>query len=135
MSGEEPDTARKSVKTYVPAYQKEIWQEHAEDLGMSQSEFVRSMVQAGRRDFDLDTGTTDTADATPSGERLEEQVLGILKSEGALGYEELLSTLIGEFEDTLEQTMQELQADNRIQHSPRVGGYRTVEARDEQASN
>jgi len=42
---------RRSVKTYVPEDQKAIWQDHADDLGMSQSEFVRTMVQAGRRGF------------------------------------------------------------------------------------
>lgn len=51
----ESDTDRVAVRTYVPAYQKERWREHAEELNMSQSEFVRSMVQAGRRGF----GTED----------------------------------------------------------------------------
>ena len=40
---------RKVVKAYVPAYQKERWQEHADELGMNQSEFVKCMIQAGRR--------------------------------------------------------------------------------------
>lgn len=45
------DTSRTAVKTYVPAYQKRLWADHADELGMSQSEFVRTMVQAGRRGF------------------------------------------------------------------------------------
>jgi|GEM_PF-99889 len=45
------DTSRTAVKTYVPAYQKRLWADHADELGMSQSEFVRTMVQAGRSDF------------------------------------------------------------------------------------
>ena len=83
-SDEEVDTTRTSVKTFVPAYQKDEWKRHADELDMSQSEFVRTMVQAGRRDFDLEpveasavssdadregdatatTGTTETLDAT-----------------------------------------------------------------------
>jgi len=45
------DTSRTAVKTYVPAYQKRLWADHADELGMSQSEFVRTMVQVGRSDF------------------------------------------------------------------------------------
>ena len=57
---------RRSVKTYVPAEQKDRWQEHADELGMSQSEFVRTMVQAGRRGFSLsDSGKA--AEPGPSG--------------------------------------------------------------------
>lgn len=41
------------VTTRVPAYQKEAWRADAEELGMSQSEFVRTMVQAGRRELGL----------------------------------------------------------------------------------
>ena len=48
---EEADTVRTSVRTYLPEYQKAKWEEHAEELGMSRSEFVRTMVQAGRRGF------------------------------------------------------------------------------------
>jgi len=52
------DTSRTAVKTYVPAYQKRLWADHAEELGMSQSEFVRTMVQAGRSDFSPPEETT-----------------------------------------------------------------------------
>lgn len=45
------DDERKTAKTYIPAYQKEEWKEHADELGMSQSEFIRCMVQAGRKVF------------------------------------------------------------------------------------
>ena len=39
---------RVGLKTYVPRYQKREWQSHADRLDMTQSEFVRVMVQAGR---------------------------------------------------------------------------------------
>ncbi|WP_256391029.1 DUF5805 domain-containing protein [Natronoarchaeum rubrum] len=59
------DTSRTAVKTYVPAYQKRLWAEHAEELGMSQSEFVRTMVQAGRRGFSPPEESTGDAAAAP----------------------------------------------------------------------
>lgn len=52
MAESEVDTERVSVRTYVPAYQRDAWDEHAERLDMSRSEFVRTMVQAGREFFD-----------------------------------------------------------------------------------
>lgn len=54
---------RAVVKTYVPRRQKEEWVEHADRLGMTQSEFVRCMVQAGRAEFEVpsEQPTAETA--------------------------------------------------------------------------
>ena len=51
MTADGEDTSRTQVRTYVPAYQKSEWESHADELDMSQSEFVRTMVQAGRTRF------------------------------------------------------------------------------------
>src|SRR6056297_3280818 len=59
---------RRSVKTYVPAEQKDRWREHADELGMSQSEFVRTMVQAGRRGFSPPEESAGDATAAPERE-------------------------------------------------------------------
>lgn len=48
---DEQNTETVRVQTYIPAYQKVIWEDHADTLGMSTAEFVRSMVQAGRRGY------------------------------------------------------------------------------------
>ncbi|MFT4957036.1 MAG: hypothetical protein ACI9EZ_000344, partial [Halobacteriales archaeon] len=65
MTDEDVDTERSVVKTYVPAYQKALWQRQAETLEMSQSEFVRTMVQAGRRGFDgFEDEQTSTREST-----------------------------------------------------------------------
>ncbi|WP_135851190.1 DUF5805 domain-containing protein [Halorussus salinus] len=149
----EVDTTRKSVKTFVPAYQKAEWKRHADELDMSQSEFVRTMVQAGRSDFDIesigasaseenadhgnadatgadDTGATDVpeeraADAT-SGDELDEHVLSVLSASDHLSWDELLDELTDSIEDRLEETLQHLQRDNRVQYSGRHGGYTLV---------
>ena len=40
------------VTTYVSPDTKEIWKEHADELGMSLSRFIESMVNAGRAEYD-----------------------------------------------------------------------------------
>ena len=114
---------RVAVKTYVPRYQKDAWQEQAAEMNMSQSEFVRSMVQAGRRGFDPDPEETGSGDATPGGEGLEDRVLDVLSTGGPLEWDELVSELIDGFEDELEDALGGLQEENRVQYSGRRGGY------------
>ena len=119
---------RVTVSTYVPAHQRERWREDAERLGMSQSEFVRSMVQAGRRGFSLDGETGkpvegDVPGSNPRGDGLKTAVHEILQRQGPLAWSELTEELIGDLEDDLEEALLELQADGRIRHSPRAGTY------------
>lgn len=122
------DTERVAVRTYVPAYQREEWREEAEAMDMSQSEFVRTMVQAGRRDFefDADDGTTeepDIPDATPGVDDLKTRVLDHLREEGHCSWDELLAGVTDDIEDRLESTLEELQRENRVTYSGRHGGY------------
>jgi hypothetical protein len=126
---------RAVVRTYVPAYQKELWQDHADDLDMSQSEFVRTMVQAGRSGFEPPESvdaTDSTArmpeeppsqDATPGGDGLEGRVLETLSDGGHYDWDELLTELTDDIEARLEETLQELQSSGRVRYSGRHGGY------------
>ena len=126
------DTERKVVKTYVPSYQKEEWREHADELGMNQSEFVKSMVQAGRRGFDssaVDADEPRSEDETSGGNGLEEQVIDIL-SDGYCSWDDLVESLTENLEDRLEATLQRLQSENRVQYNGRHRGY-TVTSADE----
>lgn len=121
------DTERTVVKTYVPAYQRDEWDEHADDLDMSRSEFVRSMVQAGRRGFGAsDAGRSpaepENRDREAGEDDLESQVLTLLE-EKPRDWEELLAELTDDVEVRLEETLQELQSADRVQHSGREGGY------------
>ena len=129
------DEGRVTVSTYVPAHQRERWREDASRLGMSQSEFVRSMVQAGRRGFSLGEGSSnaeepDVSGSNPRGNDLETAILDALRNEGDLAWSELAEALIGDLEDDLESALIGLQAENRIQHSPREGTYSIAEDAD-----
>lgn len=128
-----------AVKTYVPRDQREIWREEADDLDMSQAEYVRSMVQAGRRTFDLGTdggspGTgssnpveAGSADATPGGEALKDRILEVLRAEEVAGWDELVAGVTDDIEDRLDEALEELQSEDRIRHSGRYGGYTVIE--------
>ena len=119
----EDGTERTAVKTYVPAYQKSAWEEHAAELDMSQSEFVRTMVQAGRRDFELNAAEEEDSAGNPRGEPLEDRVLDILDREGVMDWDDLQSELTASIEDRLDETLNSLQNENRIRYDGRDGGY------------
>jgi hypothetical protein len=132
----ETDAERVGVRTYVPQYQRDEWDRDAEELDMSRAEFVRVMVQAGRRSFDLGgsaSETTDThedtddQDATPGVHGLEERLLDILDTDDHLSWEELVAGLTDDIEDRLEEALDELQRHNRVQYNGRRGGYTLVD--------
>jgi hypothetical protein len=125
------ETDRVRVVTYVPAQQKTEWQEHADELDMSQAEFVRTMVQAGRKGFTLDSGTvveTGSDSVDPRGDDLETRVLDVLESNGSRSWEQLVDTLSTDLEERLDACLEELQANNQIRYSGRNGGYTRVDS-------
>lgn len=135
MSENESESAtaeRVRVGTYVPAWQRDAWAAHAEALGMTQSEFVRTMVQAGRQapDIGLESEQTPSSpvqrpsDSLESGgEALAARVEQLIEREGVLDYAGLLDAFTGGFEDRLTAAISELQSANRIEHDGRAGGY------------
>ncbi|WP_122088379.1 DUF5805 domain-containing protein [Halalkalicoccus subterraneus] len=119
----ERDTERTVVKTHVPAYQKRIWVDHAEDLNMSQSEFLRTMVQAGRKGFEPTEGPANERNVADDGTDLESRVKSVLAGSGPLSWDELVAVLTDDFEDRLDEALQSLQEENRLRYSGRDGGY------------
>jgi len=137
MADQDLDTERVTVRTYVPKYQRDRWDAEAERLDMSRSEFVRSMVQAGRSGFFEGDATTEES-VTGGGEDttggdgpaetgqaadLETQVVETLTDSGHLSWDELLGAVTDDIEDRLEATLQDLQAADRVRYSGRNGGY------------
>ncbi|QLG26977.1 hypothetical protein HUG10_05225 [Halorarum halophilum] len=128
----DPDTDRTEVRVKLPRYQKEEWADDADDLDMSQAEFVRTMVQAGRSDLGLEADTAPQATASaeptsegvdPRGGGLEERILRVLRQEEAMSWDDLLEEVVGDLEDRLDETMGELQQSGRVRFSGRDGGY------------
>jgi hypothetical protein len=133
------DDGRVSVQTYVPESQREQWRADAEELDMSQAEYVRTMVQAGRRSFDLasdgedsdaTSGSVDRGGSTgdtPGVDGLNRRVLGVLRESEFADWDALLAGVTDGIEERLEETLDELQANDRIRYSGRHGGYTVVD--------
>jgi len=114
---------RAVVKTYVPSEQKAAWSEHAEELDMSQSEYLRTMVQAGRRGFLGGGEEGGSGDASPRGSGLEDRVLESVSAGEVVSWDRLVEELSGDFEDRLDEAVQSLVERGEIRHDPRRGGY------------
>lgn len=127
MATEEQATEKVYAKTYIPTYQKEEWEAHADELDMSQSEFIRTMVQAGRQDIDVPSmnGNEPGAETstTADNEDFEERILTVLEREGVLDWDGLVDRLIDDVEDDVDAALDRLQSENRIRYSGRDGGY------------
>jgi hypothetical protein len=126
------ETERVAVQTYVPAYQKELWADDASRMEVSQSEFVRMMVQAGRSEFELPSlgevkersPNANQPSATKSGDdAFRERVLKTLSPDEPQEWDELVDSLTEELEAELDRTLEELQQDNVVRYSGRQGGY------------
>ena len=120
----DPDE-RVAVRTYIPRYQKEIWEGHATDLEMSLSEYVRTMVQAGRRPYEI-PGEEQAAPAPTqeSGDDgYEDRIRSVLETRGALDWDDLVEALVDDVEADLDASLEQLQDENEIRYSGRDGGY------------
>jgi hypothetical protein len=114
---------RAVVKTYVPPDQKSEWRAHADELDMSQSEYLRTMVQAGRRGFLADREEGGSRDANPRGDALEDRVLDVVDSAGVASWDDLVAELSEDFENRVEDAVQSLSEDGAIRYDPRRDGY------------
>lgn len=132
-SDADADTSRTVVQAYVPAYQRDNWDEHAEQLGMSRSEFVKTMVQAGRSTVadgeipDIMEGLDSDGDDDGDTGDLSTEIVELLTEAEAMSWEELLAALTDDIETRLDETLQELQESNQIRYSGRADGYVLVE--------
>jgi hypothetical protein len=122
---------RVAVQTYVSRDQKERWASDAESLDMSQAEFVRTMVQAGRSGLLETDGVANPADggspdATPGGDGLKSALLDLLREEPR-SWDELVAELTEDVADRIEETLDELQATDRVRYDGRRGGYALVD--------
>jgi len=126
---------RVSVQTYVPADQREMWRQEAADMDMSQAEYVRSMVQAGRRGFDLvgDGERTVTAedrsssDVYPGDSALKDRILEVLRNAEVADWDDVRDGVTDDIDERIDGALSELQAEDAIRYSGRRDGYVVVE--------
>lgn len=121
MSSPDSDDTQR-ISTYVPSAQKSTWQEHAEEMDMTQSEYIRTMVQAGRRNFTTNS-EIESESNTSEDVSVEDTLLDILSADEVLAWDELLEKLTESVEEDLENALSDLQDRNVVQYSGRNGGY------------
>ena len=120
---------RVTINTYVPAYQCDLWKKHAESLDMNLSEFIRIMVQSGRRGFDIkyqrDIVNSDSKNMheTPGVTSLKIQILSLFNNENCLSWNDIVQSVTHSIEENIESTLKSLQEENLIQYNGRAGGY------------
>lgn len=103
----------KYIKLSVPEHLCEKWDEDADKYADSRSEFIRMMVEAGRKKF---KAIEEEADESNS---LGETVLEIVESNEGAAPEEILDELEQEMMTELER----LDNSGEINYSPKEGGY------------
>lgn len=128
-----PSDDRVSVTTHVPEHQRDEWREHANALDMSQSEFVRSMVQAGRRDFTLQPVEStnpeepQTPTANPRGDALNTRILESIETIDQPDTDAILEELSDNLESRVTSAIEKLQANNRIRYNGTNRCYERIE--------
>ncbi len=118
------DRSRMRVQTYVDASQREEWEQRAESMDMSLSEFVRTMTQAGKRGFEeamsegngADAGRRPSSPPNPQGSGLEERVLSALSADEYRSWDDVVAAVQEDFEAELGDVVDELLDDGAIEH-------------------
>ena len=105
------------VKTTVPRSQKETWAADADSLNMSQSEFIRTMVQAGRAGLEAMTLEAPPEGSHPRGNVLERYLLETLSDPSPFG--ELVSECESDLEALIEEQLELLEEQGKIEYTPR----------------
>lgn len=118
------DTDREAtvaVQCTVPEYQRQEWEQHADDLDMSLSEYLRCMTQAGRNGFTAQSDDTSTASdqAENSTEIVEFDLLAFIRERGPTDWDDVMTAL----EADVEESLNSLQTDGVVVYSGQAGGY------------
>ena len=149
---EDVDTERVAITARVPAYQKEEWVKEADKLDMSQSEYLRTLVQAGRHDLGIaeDIGPvihaehsigsdqeeqindsqhqdTSTEQFNLRSDGLKAHLLEEIEREEILSFDDLVRTIAGDIEEQVDDALADLQSSDRVRYNGREGGYTMVE--------
>lgn len=113
------DEKNDAVQVTVPDHQLEEWDELAEKNDMSRSMFVRSCVEAGRKQLAL----LDPTEQEDSKDTVESKIIESLQQEDVLDAEELVERVFEPVQTEVYDTIEELDDSNRITYSARDGGY------------
>lgn len=114
---------RTSARVYLSQAEKTDWEAHADELDMSLAEFIRTMVNAGRREFDLEPVEIGSHTTNPWGETLEKEVQELLEERGPATVADIHDDLDDVPDDRIDEHLQTLQDHGRIEHIGPGKGY------------
>lgn len=106
---------RKRVRTSAPESQIGTWEAEAEAMNVTRAEYIRLMIQAGRRQFPA----CETDNDESEGIQVEMRVLDALEENGELTWGELVEEAVGDVEDKVEDAIEELEEQGRVSVSLR----------------
>lgn len=107
------------LNVYLPKSQKEEWEQHAAEMDLELSRYVREMVQSGRRPWYSGDRKRTVRDQPGDTEPLKQQVLEALQRSQSLDYEDLLEVVTDNIQNRLDSAITELKDEGRVHQNPR----------------
>ena len=118
MSAEsDHDSGGTVLNVYVPEHERVDWEQHADELGLEMSRYVREMVKSGRRPWYSENYRVQPEGDEPNQE-LEEQILAALSEAGPLSNDEVYEAITNQLQSRVDEKLMELREDNRIEQNP-----------------
>lgn len=105
---------------FVEEEMKEEWDEESDQLNMSRSEFIRSMVHAGRKQISQLNPKPEQESSN-----VREQVLAAIPKDEAKPVDEIVNEVVNPIEkDIQENILPHLDENNEIRFDPQEKGYK-----------
>lgn len=112
----------KRISMFASEQMLDQWDKEAEELNMSRSEYIRSMVTAGRRQISQLDPQSDQEKT-----ELREQVLACIPEEEAKDVDDIVNEVVGPMEDKIRsKILPHLDENGEIRFNPQEGGYERV---------
>lgn len=108
----------KHIGFNVPIDECEEWMSEKEEMNMTNSEFCRSMIRAGRRNLNLTDAHPDNQGTNL--DEIENEVIKCLSSTDAKSFNEIIDSLVGDIEDEVQEVLLENEDATYI---PKEDGY------------
>lgn len=113
----------KPLNVTVPAYQREIYDDEADQLGFdSRAAYIRSMINAGRRDFGLNPKGS-TQDSASLDALIEARITTLLQDADGLTKDEVVAELEAEIEAVATDVLDRLDDDGTIDYDVQQNGF------------
>lgn len=114
--------ADKSLNVTVPEDQCDRYDEEADRMGFdSRAAYLRAMINAGRREFDLEPQVDDDEEATLRG-FIDERVLNAIAATDGAGSGEVVDEIVGEIEGLVTESIERLNEEGAINYSVDADG-------------